>query len=79
MEDGRIGTMKQRANKLITAYDRTREKFGRYLYAGGLYGTTVKVGAKTFDCACADKLALFARTTPTRWTRRPSPTSLPET
>lgn len=66
VEDGRIGTMKNRANKLLTSYDRTREKFGRYLYAGGLYSTTVKVGAKTFDCACADKLALFSKVHPNK-------------
>lgn len=64
VEDGRISTMKKRANKLITSYDRTREKFGRYLYAGGLYGTTVKVGAKTFDCASADKKPLFTKDHP---------------
>ncbi len=66
VEDGRIGTMKKRANKLITAHDRTREKFGRYLYAGSLYGTTVKVGGKTFDCACADKLPLFSKAHPNK-------------
>lgn len=64
VEDGRISTMKKRANKLITSYDRTREKFGRYLYAGGLYGTTVKVGTKTFDCASADEKPLFAKDHP---------------
>ncbi len=62
VEDGRIGTMKQRANKLITSYDRTREMFGRYLYAGGLYGTAVKIpeAGKRFDCSTADGKALFA-------------------
>lgn len=64
VEDGRLGTMKKRANKLITSYDRTREKFGRYLYAGGLYGITVKVGTKTFDCSAADGLALFSKVHP---------------
>ena len=59
VEDSNLGTMQQRANKLITAYDRTREMHGRYLYAGGLYGTTVKVGDKTYDCASADGKALF--------------------
>lgn len=29
MEDAMIGTMKQRANQLITSYGRTRELFGR--------------------------------------------------
>ena len=66
VEDGRISTMKKRANKLITSYDRTREKFGRYLYAGGLYGTSVKVGAKTFDCASADKQPLFSKSHPNK-------------
>ena len=58
MEDAMIGTMKQRANQLVTAYGRTRELFGRTLYAGGLYGTTVSFGGKSFRCDAADGLAL---------------------
>lgn len=66
VEDGNLGTMQQRANKLITAYDRTREMHGRYLYAGGLYGTTVTVGTKIYDCAAADGKALFAKDHPAK-------------
>jgi len=64
VEDGRLGTMKKRANKLITSYDRTREKFARAMYAGGLVGKKVKFGAKTFDCSSADDKALFAKDHP---------------
>ena len=59
VEDAKLGEMKRRARKLITAYGRTREKFGRALYAGGIYGTTVSFGGKSFACNSADGLALF--------------------
>ena len=66
VEDCLLGTMKQRANKLVTAYGRTREKFGRILYAGGLYGTTVSYKGKTFACGSADGQALFSNTHPNK-------------
>lgn len=66
VEDCLLGTMKQRANKLVTAYGRTREKFGRILYAGGLYGTTVSYKGKTFACGSADRQALFSKTHPNK-------------
>lgn len=66
VEDCLLGTMKQRANKLVTAYGRTREKFGRILYAGGLYGTTVSYKGKTFACGSADGRALFSKTHPNK-------------
>ena len=66
VEDCLLGTMKQRANKLVTAYGRTREKFGRILYAGGLYGSTVTYKGKTFDCGSADGKALFSKTHPNK-------------
>lgn len=59
MEDAQIGSMKKRANGLVTAYGRTRELFGRTLYAGGIYGTTVDFGGKSFACHGADGLSLF--------------------
>lgn len=59
VEDAQLGEMKRRARKLITAYGRTREKFGRALYAGGIYGTTVSFGGKSFACNSADGLAMF--------------------
>ena len=64
VEDGKLSTMKQRANKLITSYHRTREQFGRMLYAGGLYGTTVQFNGKTFNTSSADGKALFAKDHP---------------
>lgn len=66
VEDAQLGAMRQRANKLITSYYRTREKFGRYLYAGGLQGTTVAFGAKSFKCSSADGQALFSKTHPAK-------------
>lgn len=66
VEDKKLGEMKQRANKLITAYDRTREMHGRYLYAGGIFGTSVKVGDRVYDCAAADKKPLFATNHPAK-------------
>lgn len=66
VEDCLLGTMKQRANKLVTAYGRTREKFGRILYAGGLCGTTVSYKGKTFACGSADGQALFSKTHPNK-------------
>jgi len=66
VEDCLLSTMKQRANKLVTAYGRTREKFGRILYAGGLYGTTVSYKGKTFACGSADGQALFSKTHPNK-------------
>lgn len=66
VEDARLGTMKQRANKLVTAYNRTREKFGRALYVGGLYGTTVQFKGKAFDCSSADGKALFSTAHPNK-------------
>lgn len=66
VEDCLLGTMKQRANKLVTAYGRTREKFGRILYAGGLYATTVSYKGKTFACGSADGQALFSKTHPNK-------------
>lgn len=60
VDDAQLGKMKQRANKLMTSYYRTREMFGRNLYAGGLLGTEVKIGGKKFSTASADGKKLFA-------------------
>ena len=61
VEDNQLGTMKNRANKLITAYHRTREQFGRMIYAGALVGTEVAVGGKTFNTKSADGVAMFSK------------------
>ena len=60
VDDAQLGKMKQRANKLMTSYYRTREMFGRNLYAGGLLGTEVQIGGKKFSTASADGKKLFA-------------------
>lgn len=61
VEDNQLGTMKSRANKLITAYHRTREEFGRAMYAGALKGTNVTFGGKTFKTTSADGQPLFSK------------------
>lgn len=61
VEDNQLGTMKSRANKLITAYHRTREEFGRAMYAGALKGTSVTFGGKTFKTTSADGVSLFSK------------------
>lgn len=64
VEDAQISTMKQRANKLTSSYYRTREKYGRALYVGGLLGTTVSVNGTNISCAGADGRKLFATNHP---------------
>lgn len=66
VEDAVLLPMRKKANGLMTAYNRTREEFGRYLYAGGLVGTKVQMGAKSFDCSAADGLALFSKVHPNK-------------
>ena len=66
VEDATLLPMRKKANGLMTAHNRTREEFGRYLYAGGLKGTTVQMGGKTFDCSSADGKALFAKDHPNK-------------
>lgn len=66
VEDGKLSTMKNRANKLITSYHRTREQFGRMLYAGGLVGTSMTFGGKKFKTTSADGQALFAKAHPNK-------------
>lgn len=66
MDDTVIGSMRTKAGAFITSYNRTREQFGRQLYAGGLTGKTVKIGGKTFDCSSADGKKLFATDHPAK-------------
>lgn len=61
VEDAKLYHMKKKANGLITSGNRTREKFGRALYAGGLVGTTVKYAGKKFKCNAADGKPLFSK------------------
>lgn len=66
VDDMQIGKMRQRANKLMTAYYRTREQFGRNLYAGALFGPSVQVGEKKFSTLGADGKKLFATDHPNK-------------
>lgn len=66
VDDAQIGKMRQRANKLMTAYYRTREMFGRSLYVGGLLGTEVTIGGKKFSTAGADGKKLFDKEHPNK-------------
>ena len=66
VEDAKLMDLKKQPAGFITSYYRTREKFGRILYAGGLYGTTVSYKGKTFACGSADGQALFSKTHPNK-------------
>lgn len=66
VEDGKLGTMKKRANKLVTAYGRTREQFGRMLYAGALTADAVAIGGRSFKTLSADGERLFSKSHPAK-------------
>ena len=66
VEDGKLGTMKKRANKLVTAYGRTREQFGRLLYAGALSADQVTVNGRSFKTLSADGQRLFSKSHPAK-------------
>lgn len=66
VDDAKIYSMKRKASSFMTAHDRTREKFGRMIYAGALAGTDVQIGAKTFNCCGADGKKLFAADHPAK-------------
>ncbi len=68
--DNKIGDIKRSASQFMTSYNRTREEFGRAMYVGGLSGTSVDYEGKTFDCAAADGLALFAKAHPNKVNRK---------
>lgn len=67
VEDVKIGEMKNRANKLITSYHRTREKFGRAIYVGAISGkSTMLFNGKPFDVTSADGVNAFAKNHPAK-------------
>ena len=66
VEDAQLNSMQSRANKLVTSYHRTRELFGRALYAGGLAGTSVTFNGKAFKSSSADGKKLFATDHPSK-------------
>jgi hypothetical protein len=65
IDDGRLMDFKKRPEGFITAFYRTRERFGAALYAGAINGAkTVKFGGTEFDISAADGQPLFSKTHP---------------
>ncbi len=67
VEDAQVMDLKKKPAGFITAYYRTREKFGAALFGGAITGSaTVKYGGKVFDAKCADGTALFGKVHPSK-------------
>lgn len=61
MEDGKVLDMTDKPLQFMTAYKRTREKFGAALFGGAISGQkSIKYRGHVFDCSSADGLALFS-------------------
>ncbi|MEG1012444.1 MAG: hypothetical protein RSD27_10365 [Ruthenibacterium sp.] len=65
IEDAKIGKIKSRANIFTTSYNRTREKVGATLFAGGVNASTV-IGGKSYDTTSADGVSLFSKVHPSK-------------
>lgn len=60
VEDNKLMELKDKPMNFMSAYNRTREKFGAALYGGAMMGgKTVKYRGKNFDITGADGLPLF--------------------
>lgn len=59
IEDAKMGKIKRRASAFVSAYARTKEKFGAAIYSNAV-STTMNFGGKVFNIAGADGKALFA-------------------
>lgn len=60
MEDGKLMDMTKQPAAFMTAYQRTREKFGAALFGAAITGSAnFGFKHKTFDATCADGLSLF--------------------
>lgn len=60
VEDARLMDMKKKPAAFMTAYGRTRERFGAALYGGAIQGVkSVKFGSMNFDTTSADGLSVF--------------------
>ena len=67
VQDGKLMDMKKQPAGFITAYYRTREKFGAALYTAAMQGQgTMTYKGKKFDAKCADGQNLFAKTHPSK-------------
>ncbi len=65
IEDAKIGKIKSRARQFTTSYNRTREKYAASLLAAGS-GSTMKIGAKTYNITCADGKPMFSAEHPSK-------------
>lgn len=61
LEDAKYGRIKKKAVGFTQSYNRTREKFGAALLAGGI-GSSVTFGGKAYDTTAADTKPLFSST-----------------
>lgn len=67
MEDGKIMDLTKQPRKFMTAYGRTREKFGAALYGCAMNGaSTMTYKGKTYSLAGADGQKLFSKTHPSK-------------
>lgn len=67
IEDAKLMDMKKQPAAFMTAYNRTREKFGAAIYAGAMMGnTSITFKGKAFDIKCADGQALFSTAHPAK-------------
>lgn len=65
IEDSKLMDLKKKPAAFITAYHRTRERFGAALIGGAITGKTeIEFGGKKFDATAADKLPLFSKVHP---------------
>lgn len=60
LEDAQYGKIKNKALSFTQSYNRTREKFGAAMLAGGI-GKTLLFGGKNYDTTSADGQALFSQ------------------
>ena len=67
IEDAQLMDLRKKPLAFVTAYYRTRERFGAALLGNALQGnTSVKFGGGTFDLKASDKQALFSASHPSK-------------
>ena len=60
VEDAKLMDLRKKPDAFITAFYRTKERYGAAMLAGGLLNTSINFGGKIFNTAAADGKALFA-------------------
>jgi phage major head subunit gpT-like protein len=62
VEDSKVIDMKKQPVQFVSAFYRTRERFGAAMLGGAIGGSTkVKFGGREFDASAADGLGLFSK------------------